>query len=117
MGYRSDVCVTMKREVLAQMLQQMPDRMKELLQYADRFESCDDSVLINWNCIKWYDGDSFTSLLKTFGSENYYFIELGEDADHNVTLGSYWDNPWNIGISRSISIDDVGKDITLEAFS
>jgi hypothetical protein len=127
MGYRSEVAIAMKRDFFTKVIEIAPDATRELIKSADKFLTCGDSVFLSWGYIKWYtDGnDSVGSFYRAiqkcanrdkYSSDGYYLVEIGEDSDHNVTEGSFWDNPWNLGIIRQIHAEDYGKEASLSAF-
>ena len=126
MGYRSEVSLVITRELFGKMMQEIPEETKEMISYAERFESKEDSILLYWDYIKWYEDtypiNKFHSFLKEAADysskyqNHFHFIRLGEDRDDNVELGSYHSNPFEAVISRSISIYSSGENVDVEAF-
>ena len=120
MGYRSEVSVVMTRNLFGDMLKEIPDQVTELVCYADRFESLQDSILLYWDSIKWYDNSSpvrqFMNVLLESDDDQYHFIELGEDYGDNKEHGNFYDNPFSTCMVQRIAIDASGKPIELDAF-
>lgn len=126
MGYRSEVSLVLTRELFGKMLEEIPEETKEIISWADRFESADDAILLYWDYIKWYEDtypiNKFHSFLKEAAdySSKYqnhlHFIRLGEDRDDNVELGSYYSNPFEAVISRSIQIYSSGENVDISNF-
>lgn len=110
MGYRSDVALAIKTEFIPELLKDHNNipfvEIKMLLERADVMVK-DDCTLYHWDYIKWYgdDVDALISNLYTINSENWYFIELGEDIDDNKLMGAYYDNPFNLGYVRQITFE------------
>jgi hypothetical protein len=120
MEYRSEVCVVMKRDAFAEALKMIPNQVKELVGYANRFESEGDSILLYWGRIKWFSGETpvaqFMNFLSSRESEDYYFLELGEDLSLiSDERGGYWENPFEASIRHCINVEE-GKPIELSAF-
>lgn len=131
MGYRSEVSLVLTRKLFAKMLQEIPEETKQMVGYAERFESKEDSILLYWDYIKWYEDtypiNKFQRFLEAVeetdrndtestNSLRFHLLRLGEDWDDNVELGRYWDNPFSAHFSRSIEIDSSGEDLKLDAF-
>ena len=120
MGYRSEVSVVMTRSGFASMMKEIPNELSSLALQASRFESLEDSTLLYWESIKWYDNNTpirqFMNVLSTLEDSDYYFIELGEDTDDNKERGMFWDNPFSTSLVRHIGIDATGKPVQLAAF-
>lgn len=120
MEYRSEVCVVMKRDAFAEALKMIPNQVKELVGYANRFESEGDSILLYWGRIKWFSGETpvaqFMNFLSSRESEDYYFLELGEDLSLiSDERGGYLENPFEASIRHCINVEE-GKPIELSAF-
>lgn len=121
MGYRSEVSLVLKKDVLSNILSVIPNEMNELIKYADKFKKQGDYVLLYWSYIKWYKesdssvGKLWSQLFKN-DSDDFYCLEIGEDTNHIVEEGGLWDNPWLTSVQRSIYIEDCGKDVELDAF-
>lgn len=123
MGYRSEVSLVITRKLFAQMLREIPEETKEMVNYTDRFESKGDSLLLYWNHIKWYDDSypvgrfqRFLEAVDECDANRFHLLRMGEDWDDNVEMGSYWDNPFSTFFHRSIEIDSCGEIVELEAF-
>lgn len=110
MGYRSDVALAIKTEFIPDLIKENKNittpEIKMLLERSDNFVK-EDATLYHWNYIKWYgdDVDALISNLYNINSENWYFIELGEDIDDNKLMGAYYDNPFDLGYVREIRFD------------
>ena len=110
MGYRSDVALSIKTEYLPDLIKEQNNittsEIKMLLNRADTHVN-GDSTLYHWGYVKWYGDDVDTLMfnLNNINSENWYFIELGEDIDDNKLMGAYYDNPFDLGYVREIRFD------------
>ena len=72
-----------------------------------------------WDSIKWYSDepvyypeiDFIEQLLSELDEDDYRFIRIGEDYDDTEVRGDFWDNPFNLEISRGIALQpvDIGK--------
>lgn len=120
MGYRSDIAFVVKRSAFADMWRQDADAMTKVTDYASTILKKDDSVLVLWNSVKWYDSydeiGNFERLVSNLDNEDYYFLRLGENNDDTEELGGYWDNPFDTSISRSLNYSDCGDELKLDVF-
>lgn len=126
MGYYSDVALTLTKKGLkelqesldaANITQKTKDEVKELFKYSQKhsLDSSSGSKMWYWDSIKWYDYepeyfpevDFISSFLNSLDSEEYLFLRIGEDLDDIETLGEYWDNPFDLGISRRIAMKEA----------
>ena len=112
MGYRSQVglCLTgtaaaILKEKIAQCNMQENTFM---LTHADTHAEDADSgaEMWTWDWVKWYDDFSEVDFIVTFMAElewdEYLFIRIGEEHDDNEVSGSFWDNPFEMALSRTI---------------
>ena len=131
MGYRSEVGLEIKSEVLNKALSELKEQDDKTYKLVDKllFEEADvhlerdDWQLFVWTCIKWYSGmgmyadvDWVEKLIKTLEesvdvSDNmpFTFVRLGqENADVDVR-GTYMDTPFNLSWTRDL-VWDGGTD-------
>ena len=122
MGYRSQVCLAVAKEVLPQFLTTMaksPETRSMCFSHADRVEKDYDGeggMLFYWDHIKWYDSYEEIQAIGDFmdwcESEKvgkgddatdadafFRFVRTGEDTDDSECRGCGFDN---IYITRSI---------------
>lgn len=123
MGYRSEVSLVLTRELFSQMLKEIPEEAKEMISYADRFESRENSILLYWDYIKWYEDtypvnkfQGFLQSLDQYDQNSFHLIRLGESTDDNVEMGTYFYNPFEACIRRSIEIYSSGEDVDISTF-
>ena len=100
MGYRSEVAIVVSQkcyDVLA-------IGNRDIISQADVYHK-EDAVLIYYNDVKWYGEqvDKLMSALEQIDHEQKMYIEIGEDVTDIKWEGGFWDNPFNIGVSRFIS--------------
>ena len=48
----------------------------------------------------------FENLMNELEPESFYFVRIGEELDDNEVRGSFWDNPFDLGIDRSITFSE-----------
>jgi hypothetical protein len=98
MGYRSEVAIAVRDSTYENL-----KKHDTLLNWAEITQS-EDGVLLYWSDIKWYGDlvDAFMIDLNNLSEEDYYKIELGEEESDNQRDGFWIDNPFDLGISRSI---------------
>ena len=121
MGYRSDIGLALTQSAVQTLNQKMNalDKTSEAFSiitdfftYADRhFEDTESgSEVYLWESVKWYeeflDVGFIEHLLAELDWSDFLFIRIGEELDDIDTRGSFWDNPFDLGISRSIIISD-----------
>lgn len=109
MGYRSEVAVAIKAEVYPMLIEGIPENtesVKSLISEAEVHKK-EDGILLHWDHVKWYytTVDAFMASLKKIDSEHWVFFEIGEDLEDNKIEGHWWDNPFNLSISRSLYIE------------
>ena len=59
-----------------------------------------------WEGIKWYysaDVDFIKDLLQELNEDGYYFIRVGESDDDSEVRGCFWENPFNMHLTRGIA--------------
>lgn len=109
MGYRSEVALAIKSDYYNALIDGIPDNsesVRELISEAE-VHTKDDGILMHWDHVKWYydNVSRFEASLNAIDSEHWYFVEIGEDYQDNNTKGCWWENPFNLGISRSIYME------------
>jgi len=66
-----------------------------------------DAFLYHVEQVKWYEGfkvvDAVAEFLNMLDYEDFLFIRVGDDADDNEAEGSYWNNPYDMGMERRIT--------------
>jgi len=102
MGYRSEVAIVVSQkcyDVLA-------IGNRDIISQADVYHK-EDAVLIYYDYVKWYGDnvDKLMNALEQIDHEQKMYIEIGEDVTDIKQEGGFWDNPFNIGVSRFISKD------------
>ena len=108
MGYRSDVIVVLRNDVV------IPEEVQKAF-----FEDCEFKLIGSFeghqcfirNQIKWYadsagENDYYhhvwivDQFLKNLEYEQYRFFRIGEDSDDIEYEGGFYEEPFNIGIRR-----------------
>ena len=117
MGYRSDIGLALTQSAVQSLNEKLNDLDKtsgafsvimDFFAYADKhFEDTDSgSEVYLWENLKWYeefpDVGFVEKLLAELDWSDYLFIRIGEELEDIDTRGSFWDNPFDLGISRSI---------------
>lgn len=117
MGYRSDVALVLNSngvKFLQASLDEIdvtPSLRKEvekLFEVADvsYVDSDTNSILWYWSYLKWYDEyrdvEFIENLLLDLDNKDYLFVRIGEYSDDIEERGSYYSNPFDVGITRSI---------------
>lgn len=110
MGYCSEVAFAIKPEKYSSFIECIPENteaIKDLIQRGTVYHK-EYGILIHWKSIEWHGKivDKFMHSLNTVDWDSYKFFELGEDVYDNPTIEGGWDeNPFDLCISRSLSID------------
>jgi hypothetical protein len=99
MGYRSQVAIAVADKYEGKLEELLGE---DLWEYAD--SKCPTGVFLDY--VKWY-GDvpevmAVMEFLDSLDSEEYGFIELGEDPDHYEERGFPWE--YDLYIQRSIHL-------------
>ena len=62
-----------------------------------------------YTCVKWYEDFSDVSFIENLLAEldwkDFLFIRIGEDYDDTEVRGDFWDNPFELGLTRKISME------------
>ena len=121
MGYRSDTGLALTQEAVQTLNEKLNalDKNSEAFSvitdfftYADKhFEDTDSgSEVYLWEYVKWYqefpDVSFIENLLHELDWSDFLFIRIGEELDDIDTRGSFWDNPFDLGISRSLILSN-----------
>ena len=118
MGYYSEVglCLTQEGEqILAKAIdEEKGDGVKKMVEdfLCEAIRYCDDAsgaVAYYWDNVKWYADflavRFIENLTVELNWENFLFIRVGEDSDDTEYRGGFWDNPFPMGLARSITFD------------
>ena len=88
--------------------------VKDLLNYPDAhfIDVNTGSELWYWTWLKWYvdysDVSFIENTLQDMDAADYLFIRIGDDSDDNDIQGDFWENPFDMGFSRSIEFEKPG---------
>ena len=122
MGYRSDIGLALTQSAVQRMHQKLNSLDKnseafsvitDFIIYADKHHEDADSgaEAYLWNYVKWYDDFKEVSfleeLMQELNEQDYLFIRIGEDYDDTEVQGYFWDNPFDLKLSRAINICEV----------
>ena len=118
MGYRSDVGLALSKAGMLRLQEKLNSLDKdsetffsvsELLKYACKHMKHEETgaELYLWEYLKWYDNYSdvrfIEDLMNELEWEDFLFLRLGEDMNDNEEKGSFWDNPFELSILRTIT--------------
>ena len=121
MGYRSDVGLTLTKEAVLTLHHKTRKMDKnsaayqsviDMLTYPEKHHTDTDSgaEVYLWNSLKWYHGypeiDFFEELMDILDPEQYLFCRIGENLDDAEERGCFWDNSFNLGILRTITMTE-----------
>ena len=116
MGYRSDVGLALKPfavHILHKQINALDKNSEafsvitDFLAYADKhYEHATGAEIYLWEYVKWYDEfpdvGFIENLLETLDLSDFLFIRIGEELDDIEYRGNFWDNPFDLSVSRSI---------------
>ena len=121
MGYRSNVGLCLSKNGVSLLKQKLGkldwktmSDVKDLLNYPDaHFIDVDTGCeLWYWTWLKWYvdypDVSFIENTLLDMDTEDFLFIRIGDDSDDNDIQGDFWENPFDMGFSRSIEFEKSG---------
>jgi len=118
MGYRSQVCIGISKEVL----KDIPDSIMESFKDCDTINQNDKAVTFIWDDVKWYpsykDVMAVDNMLANLtedseGEDQYGFIRVGEDDGDIESRGT----PYEFGLQSCTSIEvDAGDEISKEDY-
>ena len=118
MGYRSDVGLALSKTGAIRLQEKLKalDKDSEIFFNVTEFLECackhqkheeTGSELYLWEYLKWYDNYSdvrfIEDLINELEWEDFLFLRLGEDMNDNEEKGSFWDNPFQLSILRTIT--------------
>lgn len=118
MGYRSDVGLALSKAGVGRLQEKLATLDKdsetffnvtELLKYARKHMKHEESGAEQylWDYLKWYDSYSevrfIEDLMGELVDEEFLFLRIGEDMNDNEEKGSFWDNPFELSILRTIT--------------
>ena len=119
MGYRSDIGLALTKEAVVTLHQKLNKMDKNsvdyqnviyMLSYPEKHLTDTDSgaEVYLWSSLKWYHGypeiDFFEELMDRLDPEQYLFCCIGENLDDAKERGAFWDNPFDLGILRTITM-------------
>ncbi len=120
MGYRSDIGLTLTQSAVQRMHQKLNTLDKnseafssitDFIAYTDKhYEDTNSGAEVSlWECVKWYEEFSDVSFIENLLAEldwkDFLFIRIGEDYDDTEVRGDFWDNPFELGLTRKISME------------
>ena len=118
MGYRSDVGLALSKAGAFRLYEKLNflDKNSDsyiqttnLLEYAHKHQKHEKSgaELFLWDYLKWYDSFPeirfFENLMGELEWDDFLFLCIGEDMNDNEEKGSFWDNPFELTILRTIT--------------
>ena len=115
MGYYSEVGLCLAPEsakALKEAIKSLPDdelrqEISDLIESATLHTHPNGDIAYWWNWLKWYQNFADIKFIMEFiwslPNESYYFIRIGEETEDVEIQGGYWDNPFPMGLDRSIS--------------
>jgi len=118
MGYRSDVGLALSKIGASRLQEKLNSLDKnseaffnvtELLGYAYKHLKHEESgaELYLWDYLKWCDSFSdvrfIEDLMLELEDDDFLFLRIGEDMNDNEEKGSFWDNPFELSILRTIT--------------
>lgn len=121
MGYRSDVGLTLTKEAVLTLHYKASKMDKnsaayqsviDMLTYPEKHHTDTDSgaEAYLWSSLKWYHGypeiDFFEELMDILDPEQFLFCRIGENLDDAEERGCFWDNSFNLGILRTITMTE-----------
>jgi len=114
MGYRSVLAIAIKKKAFEK---HVGEAIKDF-KTCDSIKQTKDTVTFYWDGVKWYedyeDVKSVMGVLAKLEEEDYGFLRVGEDDEDIERLGDPYD--FELYLSRSISLDYCGDDVTKEEF-
>ena len=114
MGYRSDVGLALSKAGGEQLREELRALNKNsettaFLNATDKHlkHEATGAELYLWSWLKWYDHYPdvrfMEDLMGKLESDDFLFLRIGEDMNDNEERGSFWDNPFELSILRTIT--------------
>ena len=114
MGYLSDAGLCLTAEGRKQLGAALNAARAETRQSVHGFLACAEkrkdqsgAAVWLWEGIKWYyspDVDFIKDLLHELNEDGYYFIRVDESDDGSEVRGGFWENPFNMHLTRGIAL-------------
>ena len=115
MGYRSDVIIVLRNDVI------IPEEVQKAFFEDCEFKligSCEGHRLFIRNHINWYadsagENDVYhhvwivDQFLQSLNDEQYRFFRIGEDSDDIEYKGWFYKEPFNVGIRREFTYEQL----------
>lgn len=127
MGYYSNVCIALTPEGYEQFKKNFNEYFEEtkedlvdhiknyFIKEAEKINkpkyiAKNGAVLLKYDNYKWYENDKetfpeITGIMKSLSEldeTDYFYLRSGEDYGDNDEMGNYYDNPFEIGIVKTI---------------
>ena len=112
MGYRSDVVLSVRNDMLKESINKIDDnslkqRVVKLFQEADYHEKKDGWSYYRWNWIKWYKSTFWEIAwlaceINMWEQEHFRFVRLGEDFTDIEDEGLGENDPFEVSISLDV---------------
>lgn len=115
MGYTSDVALVLRRRAardlrakIAGLDEGLAREVNELFDAAEhRVSSTGGEECWLWEGIRWSmefpDVDFVENFMLRLRGGDYRFVRIGDDYSDIEDCGSFWDSPYDVGVSRKIS--------------
>lgn len=123
MGYYSDIGLALtgngieefhKRLDSINANSSLKQEVLSFMEYADRHHTDADTKaqVWFWKCRKWHtnypeyypEADFIDIFLGNLDENDFYFVRIGEDYDDTEVRGYFWDNPFDLKLTRAISL-------------
>lgn len=123
MGYYSDAALALtgkgvdtldKKLAAPETSEETRKEVQDLLSQADHHyaDSNNGAEVWHWAWSKWYSNFPevafVESLMDEMDEEDYRFIRIGEDYDDTEVRGGFWENPFDMELSRNIVLAEAG---------
>lgn len=127
MGYYSDVCIAFTPKGYEEFKKEFNELYEELKENVEEFRkehfkneaekinkpkyvAKNGSVLLKYDNYKWYENDKNTfpeiaaimESLSNLDEADFLYLRSGEEYGDNDEMGSYYDNPFEISITKTI---------------
>lgn len=121
MGYYSEVAVALTQAGVAELQKRLgvadesiAAEVNGLLQSADQhYVDADSQAEVwHWDFLKWYESEPdfypdiyfMQELMDALDDDDYRFIRIGEDYDDTEVRGAFTENPFDLELARSITL-------------